>query len=133
MSRTLTDVALYAKGSPCPLPFLSLVQMFKSTKVGSYMQLRNSAHPEVVHNIIPSNTGVKWKLCHQKSAPICKGLSVDEGAVREIEQRLECKEVVGKVAQGRMGVEFAGGKEGNPHAPKTSRQQYSYIVAEESE
>ena len=44
VSKCLTDVALDSKGSPCPLPFTSLVHLFKTTKVNSHIQFMASAH-----------------------------------------------------------------------------------------
>ena len=135
VAKCLTDVALYSKGSPCPLPFTSLVHLFKTTKVNSHIQLMGSAHPEVVENVTPSCSGVKWTLTRLQRCGLSKesSLVVDVGATRVIEQRMECGMVVGRVAQGRMGVEFAGGKDGKPMEEREFRQQYADVLAEETQ
>ena len=131
----VTDVALYAKGLPCPLPFRSLVHLFKSTKVTSHIQLVESTHPEIVENVMPSETGVKWRLSEVKKSRFAleSSLEVNVGALRVIEQRIQSKELVGRVAQGRMGVEFAGGKDGNLMEERTWRQTHGDVVAEMTE
>ena len=135
VAKCLTDVALYSKGSPCPLPFVSLVHLFKTTKVNSHIQLMGSAHHEVVENVIPSFSGVKWTLTKLQRCGFSKesSLVVDVGATRVIEQRIECSKVVGRVAQGRMGVEFAGGKDGMPMVDREFRQQYADVLEEETQ
>ena len=39
-------------------------------------------------------------------------MAVDFGAIRRADQMVSCSSIVGAVAQGRMGVEFAGGQDG---------------------
>ena len=135
VAKCLTDVALYSKGSPCPFLFTSLVHLFKTTKVNSHIQLMGSAHHEVVENVTPSFTGVKWTLTKLQRCGLSKesSLVIDVGATRVIEQRMESRMVVGRVAQGRMGVEFAGGKDGKPMEDREFRQQYADVLAEETQ
>ena len=104
--RNVTDVALYSKHSPCPLPFQSLVHLFKATKLNSHIQLLESAHAEVANNVAPSGTGRKWRLCEREKKRF--GISLDVGVLRRCELMLENSELVGRVRQGRMGVDFAG-------------------------
>ena len=135
VSKCLTDVALYSRCSPCPLPFTSLVHLFKTTKVNSHIQLMGSAHHEVVENVTPSSSGVKWTLTKVHRCGFSKesSLVIDVGATRVIEQRMECSMVVGRVAQGRMGVEFAGGKDGKPMEEREFRKQYADVLAEQTQ
>ena len=133
VSRNMTNVALYAKKSVCPLPFSSLVNMFKTTKVNSHMQLVDSRHSEVVKNVIPSNTGRKWKLYNRRKIRGCKDLVVDTGVIRRCELRLVVDEHVGYLAQGRMGLDFAGGEEGSRRAILSKRQELVKKVVAESE
>ena len=133
VSRNMTNVALYAKKSICPLPFTSLVNMFKTTKVNSHMQLVESRHNEVVQNVTPANTGRKWKLYDRRKIRGCVDLVVDTGVIRRCELRLVADEYVGNVAQGRMGLEFAGGEEGSRRKILSKRQELVKKVVAESE
>ena len=130
VGRSLTDVALYSKKSPCQLPFTSLVYLYKSSKVNAHIQLTESAHQEVAQNVIPSDTGRKWKLYDRREV---FGIVVDTGVISRCEQSLRCKEVVGRVAQGRMGIEFAGGEEGKRREVLSRRKQLVKTVLEEKE
>ena len=130
VSKNLTDVALYSKGTPCPLPFKSLVGLFKETKVNAHLQLTGSAHSEVVQNALPSGTGRKWKLIDRRKV---FGIEVDCGAVRRCEQMVVASEVIGPVVQGRMGVEFAGGKDGRRREVVSRRKRVVAAAREELE
>ena len=57
VSRSLTDVALYSTETPCPLPFKSLVALFKTTKVTSFLQLSHSQDNQVTSCLKEHNTG----------------------------------------------------------------------------
>ena len=59
LHRSLTDIALYSKDVPCPLPFESLVELFKKTKFGSPEQLTNSTDFQVAECAREQRTG-KW-------------------------------------------------------------------------
>ena len=43
VSKILSNTALYGKQVPCPLPFKSLKQIFKVSKVSALMQLKQSS------------------------------------------------------------------------------------------
>ena len=128
--RNLTNVALYSKKSVCPLPFSSLVTMYKTTKVNAHVQLVNSKHKEVVQNVSPSSTGRKWKLYDPHKV---FGVVVDTGVIRRCELMVKCGEAVGNVAQGRMGLEYAGGEEGRPREMLGKRKELVNMVVAESE
>ena len=106
LSKNLTDVALFAKSSPCPLPFTSLVQMFQVTKVNSQLQLSESKHQEVKQNARSTVTG-KWKLYDVKEV---FGLEADFGVIREAERRMDMERIVGHTQQGRAGIGYGGSR-----------------------
>ena len=60
VSRSLTDVALYSRETPCPLPFRSLVTLFQTTKVTSHLQLQHSKDTQVKSTCTTQKTGKKW-------------------------------------------------------------------------
>ena len=126
VSRNLTSVALYSKKTPCPLPFQSLVGLFKSTKVNSHLQLMGSYHREVVENVTPSDTGKKWQLCKKK---VKYGLVVDIGAIRRCIRRVEVERMVGEVRSGRGGL----GLETAIPCAGSERQRQVAVVREEME
>ena len=102
------------------------------------MQLRESDHEEVRECHFPSDTGKKWRL-YDPSDQIRHSdlthpdnrlrrlllvggsndltnwegaIKVDFGVIGRCEEALRNRELVGRVTQGRLGVEFAGGEEG---------------------
>ena len=60
VARNFTDVALYSTHTPCPLPLKSLVSLFQTTKVTSFLQLSHSQDNQVTHNLQEHKTGRKW-------------------------------------------------------------------------
>ena len=89
LSKSLTDIALYSKQVPCPLPLTSLVAMYKSTKVNSHLQLRYSADKEVSVNARKPDCGRKWDV---------------EAAVDRAESRILNEKLLGAVRKGRAGL-----------------------------
>jgi hypothetical protein len=128
--KNLTNVALYSKKSVCPLPFSSLVTMYKTTKVNAHLQLVNSNHQEIVQNVTPSSTGRKWRLYDPRTV---FGVVVDTGVIRRCEMMVKNDDMVGRVAQGRMGFEYAGGEEGKRREALCKRKQLVKKVVAESE
>ena len=61
VNRSISNVALFCKDSPCPLPISSLCTDFMKRKVGSLIQLQESSDPHVSQNIPNLYTGRKWK------------------------------------------------------------------------
>ena len=59
VSRSLTDVALYSSNTPCPLPCKSLVSLFQTTKVTSFLQLAHSQDNQVTSCLKQHKTGKK--------------------------------------------------------------------------
>ena len=130
VSKNLTNVALYSEQTPCPLPFKSLVCLFKETKVNSHLQLSESAHSEVVQNVIPSYTGRKWKLFDRGEV---FHVVFECGAIQRCEERVYQKSLTGPPAQGTMGFEFAGGSCGKRRKILSERQQLVQEVRIRSE
>ena len=129
--KNLTNIALYSKKSVCPLPFSSLVTMYKTTKVNAHLQLVNSRHQEIVQNVVPAATGRKWKLYDPH---VVFGVTVDTGVIRRCERMVECDNMVGLVAQGRMGFDFAGGEDGRRRvAVGKSKEIVQKVIAESEE
>ena len=60
-------------------------------------------------------------------------VKVDFGVIRSCEVALENRDMVGRVRQGRMGVEFAGGEEGARFEQLVRRQQMVRVVREDCE
>ena len=89
VSRSLTDVALYSTETPCPLPFKSLVALFKTTKVTSFLQLSHSQDNQVTSCLKEHNTGKKWST---------------SAALSDAQARLNHQRLVGDV-RGARGVE----------------------------
>ena len=47
LPRSLMNVALYSKISPCALPLVSLTSVLRNSKVSAYLQLRESKDPKI--------------------------------------------------------------------------------------
>ena len=82
VARNLSNVALYSNQVPCPLPFKSLITLFKKTKMRSYLQLCDSKDEQVSFTAKPHYTGSKWKVAQ---------------AVNEAESRVRVNRIVGEV------------------------------------
>ena len=87
--NTLTNVALYSSSTKQKLPTLSLVEEYKLGKARLFQMLRDSRDP-LVKNAQPSViTGRKWKA---------------KIAVENAESALRMKEIIGTVANGKVGL-----------------------------
>ena len=60
--RSLSNVALFCKDSPCPLPISSISVEFKKRMAGALIQLQESVDPTVSENVPKLYTGRKWKV-----------------------------------------------------------------------
>ena len=70
-----------------------------------HLQFVNFQHHEIVQNVVPAATGRKWKLYDPH---VVFGVTVDTGVIRRCERMVECDNMVGLVAQGRIGFDFVG-------------------------
>ena len=91
VSKSLTDVALYSKRTPCPFSLESLVTTFKKTKVNVFLQLRESKDEQVKNSFREVKTGFKWSA---------------SAAVAEVTQRVQHKQLVGSLACGKAGLGY---------------------------
>ena len=91
VSKSLTDVALYCKQTPCPFPFHSLVGTFKNTKANMFLQLSESKDEQVRNSFVEVKRGAKWSA---------------SSAVADANQRIYHKQVVGSLACGKSGLGF---------------------------
>ena len=129
VARCLTDVALYSNQVPCPLPFNSLLSVFKKSKVRSYLQLKYSQDQQVSTSARQHNTGTKWK-------------TVD--AIEDAESRQRFKKVVGNVrgvkanaknVSARAGLGFGQRQEDQSPAEgsREHRKQIANLVDQDQE
>ena len=88
LPKCTSDVALYSNNVPCPLPFKSLVTLFKETKVGSFLQLQSSKDDQVTSTLRSHNTGLKWTV---------------GDAIERAEMRVEEKKIIGIKRGGTVG------------------------------
>ena len=103
VAQNLSDVCLYSDIVPCPLPLKSLVSLFKSTKVSSFMQLMHSKDEQVRQCARPHFTGQRWDI---------------QSELEEAEARMRLNKVVGEVrGVNRAGRETVGCKAGLGYVP----------------
>ena len=93
VSRCLTDVALYCKDSPCPLPISSISTEFKKRKASSLVQLQQSRDRTVSENVPALYTGRKWNV-HEE--------------VEAARSRIRLAKIGGKIQKGRSGLGYGG-------------------------
>ena len=60
-------------------------------------------------------------------------IKVDFGVIGRCEEALRNRELVGRVTQGRLGVEFAGGEEGRRYEQLSVRQRMVRVVRQDCE
>jgi hypothetical protein len=87
--RSFSSVGLYSTSSKMQLPIKALTEEYKATKAGAVMTIHNSRDQKIRDAGIEIRTGSKWKA---------------ETAVKEAEARLRHQDIVGTVAQGRLGL-----------------------------
>ena len=86
---SITNLALYSKRSPCPLPITSITSLLKSAKVSCHLQLRDSQDPLVSSSLPTLDTGRTWQV-------------VD--AVDDAESVLYFRRILGHTQVGRAGL-----------------------------
>jgi hypothetical protein len=87
--RSFSSIGLYSSNSKLQLPIKALTEEFKTTKVRAAMMLRDSKDEKISKAGIRVRTGRKWNASE---------------ALKEAESRLEHQDIVGTVAQGRLGL-----------------------------
>ena len=104
LAKHLSDVALFSNDVPIPLPVKSLVGIFKSTKVGSFLQLKYSRDEEVAEICSPSG-GKKWDV---------------KSAIESAESRLRVDAIAGDVRGGDQSE--ASSRAGLGYIPSSVKQ-----------
>lgn len=89
--KCLSTAALYGRSNVLQLPFNSLVEEFKVTRVREQLQYKESNDPKVVAACIQSRTGRKWRA---------------ENELEIAEDRLRHKAILGTIAKGRAGLGY---------------------------
>ncbi|KAK0147796.1 hypothetical protein N1851_012487 [Merluccius polli] len=87
--RSFCSIGLYSKGSKLQLPVTSVVEEYKATKPQQAMMLRDSQDARVRQADIEVRTGRKCSASR---------------ALREAEDCLHHADIIGSVAQGRLGL-----------------------------
>ncbi|MGY8822251.1 MAG: reverse transcriptase domain-containing protein, partial [Pseudomonadales bacterium] len=65
LCKSITNISLYGKCSPCPLPFSSISSIFKTSKARGYLQLRDSKDHHVSNAGMDLSCGRKWSVIHE--------------------------------------------------------------------
>ena len=91
LPKSTSDVALYSKMVPCPLPLKSIVTLFKEAKVGSYLQLQYSKDSQITRTLRAHRTGLKWGT---------------EEAIARAEKRIEEDKILGNTRGMKLGDAF---------------------------
>ena len=112
LHKSISNISLYSKNSPCPLQITSLSSVFKSTKANAFLQLRDSKDPLV--SCCPSLfCGYTWKV---------------EEAVEKAEQRIQFNRVLGYVQNDRAGLGIRSLKEIPDRSSKDYRKAVSDMI-----
>ncbi|XP_061778568.1 uncharacterized protein LOC133569990 [Nerophis ophidion] len=104
--RSFCSIGLYSTGSKLQLPITSVVEEYKVTKTRQAMMLRDSKDERVRQAGIVVRSGIKWSASE---------------ALREAEDRLHHADIVGSVAQGRLGLGCSSRTNWNKANPKERR------------
>lgn len=89
LPRSLSNIALYGNTTKLRLPLKSLEEEFKVAQTREVLMYRDSRDPKVAQAGVVVKTGRKWRA---------------QDAVLDAESRLRHKDLVGVVAQGRVGL-----------------------------
>ena len=104
--RSFCSIGLYSTGSKLQLPISSVVEEYKATKTRQAMMLRDSKDERVREAGIAVRTGRKWSASK---------------ALKDAEDRLHHADIVGSVAQGRLGLGYTTRTSWNKADPKERR------------
>jgi hypothetical protein len=112
LPRSLSSIALYGKSNKLQLPFSSIAEEYKVTKVREVLQYRDSRDEKVSGAGIRVRTGRKWDA---------------QEAVNEAESRLRHSVIVGRLAKGRTGL----GSNPAPHWDTGSKKERHQLVQDQ--
>ena len=87
--KSFSSVGLYSTSSKLQLPLKSVMDEYKTTKARQTMVIRNNKDPFVREAGISLRSGRKWNV---------------DKAVDEAQARLQHKDIVGTISQGRLGI-----------------------------
>ena len=113
---TITNLALYSKRSPCPLPITSISSLLKSAKVSCHLQLRDSQDPLISSSVPVLNTGRTWQV---------------KDAVDDAESVLYFRKILGHTQVGKAGLGLIPQSKFPPPGTKEHRKLVSDTVFEE--
>lgn len=116
--RSFCSIGLSSKGSKLQLPMPSVVEEYKATKTHQAMMLRDSKDERVRQADIVVRTGRKWSASR---------------ALREAEDRLHHADIVGSVAQGRLGLGCSTRSSWQQADPKEQRSVQREVQKAEEE
>ena len=89
LHQSLTKLALYSKHSPCPLPFKSLLTLFKTSKASSFLQLQYSSDANISGSNYEPSCGRSWSV---------------RNAVADAECDMRTERIVGHTQYGKAGL-----------------------------
>ena len=112
LPRSLSNIALYGKSNRLQLPFSSITEEYKVSKVRQVLQYRDSKDEKVSGASISVRTGRKWDA---------------QEAVNDAESRLRHSLIVGRVAKGRAGL----GSNPAPHWDTGSKKEKQRLVQDQ--
>lgn len=112
--KCLSTAALYGRINALQLPFNSLVEEFKVTRVREQLQYKESKDPKVVAACIQSRTGRKWRA---------------EKELEIAEDRLRHREILGTIAKGRASLGYFPCPQINRAKEKEKRQLIQEVRA----
>ena len=112
LPRSLSNIALYGKSNRLLLPFSSITEEYKVSKVRQVLQYRDSKDEKVSGASISVRTGRKWDA---------------QEAVNDAESRLRHSLIVGRVAKGRAGL----GSNPAPHWDTRSKKEKQQLVQDQ--
>ncbi|XP_056314571.1 uncharacterized protein LOC130229674 [Danio aesculapii] len=104
--RSFCSIGLYSTGSKLQLPLTSVLEEYKVTKTRQAIMLRDSQDEKVRQADLVVGAGRKWSA---------------NKAVRDAEERLQHADIVGTVAQGRLGLGCFTSASWNKADPKERR------------
>ena len=108
LSNRITDLAIYSKISPCPIPLVRLSSVLKASKISGYLQLRDSKDP-LVSATLPAKNTRSWEVAT---------------AAKSADSALLFRDMFGSPHIGKRGLGF---EKVPPVAPKGSKQHRDQV------
>ena len=132
LHRSTTDLCVYSRHSPCPLPISSVTSLLKSSNSSAYLQLRDSSDPLVSSHWKPTEPMTKLIIAKAKDKhkSISPSLAAGNWDVRKsvevAEHSVKLNKIIGHTQNTKAGL----GKTAHKPVPPIHSHEYWKLISD---